>query len=177
MAIKAFAESALWKDFTKDSGPSLPFQGAQELSFGKILSLSPDQMTKLFHLLGLFDLSLELKKVVNSETLQSIQASLTKTQAGFLKKIKPSKVDFGSLHLDKWNKTPKTLQDALFSRGLNRLAKAFYTANSNIVWYFKRKLDKQTAENFSKLMTDLKNPAASNSLAQEVQQAITEAAL
>jgi len=174
--IAQFSHFSLWQSLIHNQTKILPFQAARELPLGNLLELTKSDSVKLFHLLGLFDLSLDLKKIVQTPTLQAIKSALSAAQMQFLKSLanKPTTVDFGRLDLDRWNRQPQSLQDVLFNRGLNRLAKALFHAESSIIWYFERILDKPMGTKFKKLISDLKNAPAQKALMTEVQTALDQ---
>ncbi len=169
--IATFAKLTLWKNLAQDLPELLPFQAAKEQRLGNLLTLSKQECIKLFHLLGLFDLSLDLKKIVQTQTLQAIKSALNSAQTTFLQSLshKTTSVDFGRLDLNRWDKQAKTLQDVLYNRGLNRLAKALVTASPSVIWYFEHTLDQTTGNKLKKLISDLKNPSAQQALLAEVQ--------
>ncbi|MCP5509603.1 MAG: hypothetical protein H7A39_04245 [Chlamydiales bacterium] len=172
--IAQFSHFSLWQSLVQNQTKILPFQVAKQQTLGNLLELSKSESVRLFHLLGLFDLSLDLKKTVQTPTLQAIKSALSTTQIQFLKSLsnKTTTVDFGRLDLDRWDKQPQSLQDVLFNRGLNRLAKALFHAESSIIWYFERILDKAMGTKFKKLISDLKNTPAQKTLVTEVQTAL-----
>ena len=171
--VANFAKLTLWQNMTGSESKLLPFQAAKEERLGNLLELSKQECVKLFHLLGLFDLSLDLKKVVQTQTLQAIKSALNTTQTKFLQSLshKATSVDFGRLDLNRWDKQAKTLQDVLFNRGLNRLAKALVTTSPSVIWYFEHTLDQAVGNKLKKLISDLKNPSAHQALLAEVQTA------
>ena len=171
--VSHFAEFSLWQNLTDGQSKLLPFQAAKEERLGNLLDLSKQECVKLFHLLGLFDLSLDLKKVVQTQTLQAIKSALNATQTKFLQSLshQATSVDFGRLDLNRWDKQAKTLQDVLFNRGLNRLAKALVTTSPSVIWYFEHTLDQMIGNKLKKLISDLKNPSAHQALLAEVQAA------
>ena len=165
-----FAQHALWIALTECRPNIIPFQMATQLEFGDLLDLSKEQLSQCFYFLGLFDLALDLRRLVETKTMQDIQNALTKRQTVFITKLAkaPSSVDFGSMDLKSWNGAIDTLQEMLLHRGTNRFAKAIFGIDDQLIWYLERIQSLNDANTWKSQIKDLNNPSAHASLCNEL---------
>lgn len=170
-----FAYQTLWESITKRTPNLIPFQMASQLEFGDLLNLSKDQLLQCCSLLGLVDLALDLRRVVETKTMQAVQNALTKEQTLYISKLArtPSSIDFGSMNLSSWNGATDTLQEMILQRGTNRFAKAIFGINEQIIWYLERIQPQKISAAWKSKIIDLKNPSAHKSLRGELQAVCT----
>ncbi len=168
--LSAFAKSSLWNLLKPKNFEILPLQAVKKQSLGFLLDLSKELMNELIINLGLHDLALELSKVVEKKEIDALKNALTLSQMLHLQKIKKRQkpINFGSLNLAKWDKSPNSLQKVLKQRGANRLAKALFGMDKHLMWYLSRRMNKTQSYEITTLSTDLGNQKAHLELKQEL---------
>ena len=169
--IQAFAKSQLWSLIKP--AQILPYDTVLALPLGDILKQSANTIIEGYKRLGLYDLALDARQIVQTEILQAISSSLSEDQKAFYKSIQntPTPIDFGRLSLTRWDKQPASLQDVIEKRGFNRFAKALYPCHSSFKWYLQHLLSKDKAAIFNSLCVDVKNQNAQRTLQREVKAA------
>lgn len=171
-SLSLFAKKQLWTSLK--SKDLLPFPIIASMPLGHLSQLNESQIKKLCHLLGLYDLAIDARKIVQTKTRLAIENSLSEEQKHFLQShaATPSPIDFGRLDLSKWDKSKTSLQAVIFQRGLNRLAKALFDCDQSLLWYITRRLDKSLSAQLMKLKTDVKKTDAKKRLIQEVENGV-----
>ncbi|MCP5492144.1 MAG: hypothetical protein H7A40_03780 [Chlamydiales bacterium] len=166
--MQPFARSILWSSIKPEQ--ILPFETALSLPLGDILQYPVKTVIEGYTRLGLYDLALDARRLVRTDILQAIAASLNEDQKAFYKSIQhlPTPIDFGRLSLESWDKQPTTLQSVIEKRGFNRFAKALYPCHSSLKWYLQHLLSKDKAAMFNTLCTDVKNKNAQHALQEEL---------
>lgn len=169
--LQAFAQSQLWSSIKP--AHILPYETALALPLGNVLQHGVTTIIEGYKRLGLFDLALDARKIVQTDILQAISSSLSDDQKAFYKSIqdKPTPIDFGRLSLTRWDKQPASLQSVIEKRGFNRFAKALYPCHPSIKWYLQHLLSKDNAAIFNSLCTDVKNKNAQKTLQEELKAA------
>ena len=121
----------------------LPFSFLPASELNVLLKFSKKTLTTLIDFLGLYDLKIELKQVVDPKLLKSIQKCLSKEKLLFFKSIRNGKQTVFStkLHLNSWNGEKKSLIAIIHRAGLIRFAKALSRENENLIWYIIHILD------------------------------------
>ena len=166
LSVATFAQSKLWEELAhKDISP---FLIAEKNPLGCLLNIRHPE--DFFQFLGLYDLGLELVRVVQTKTIQAIQNALTKEQTRFLAQLakRPSSVDFGQLGLHLWDGSVDALRDMLLKRGMNRFAKSLYGVDASLIWYLQHFQNKALAEEWSLQISDLGKQEVHNALRSEV---------
>ncbi|GAB4187574.1 MAG: hypothetical protein Tsb0015_06450 [Simkaniaceae bacterium] len=135
-----------------------------------LLHLNREQFLKLFDFLGIHDLALDLKKMIQANIIKNVSQALSSEEQDYLKEIKGRKeeVGFGSLHLAKWDGTPESLRKILHKRGINRVAKALFGAHASLLWHISHRIDRNRAAALHKLCTDIKNNEAKERLIHDI---------
>lgn len=126
-----------------------------------LLLLERSQLIRLIDLLGLHDLSVDLKKIVDKELLGKIHSVLTVEQVQFLHYCSKQPVRWVSpkLELAKWDGTKKSLNHLLHHRGLIRLGGAILLEDPNFLWYLLHQLDTGRAKVVEKVLEQKKQTA------------------
>lgn len=130
-------------------------------TLNRLLLLTKEELTHLIDLLGLYDLSAELRHVVDKQLLTKIHSVLTPTQIQFLQYAgkQPMKWIPPHLNLDGWDKEKKSLYALLHKRGLYRLAKAVLNEDPSFHWHLIHRLDTGRGEYLTKLFAGKEDPA------------------
>ncbi|MBS0622632.1 MAG: hypothetical protein JSR80_06715 [Verrucomicrobia bacterium] len=108
-----------------------------------LLSFSKDQLVRLTAYLGLYDLSLELRKVIDKEIFTQIERSLSKGQVRYLEMAmrEADPLPEEALGMQEWLKNPQRLVHLLQEKGLRRLGLALTGQEPSLLFYLVHKLD------------------------------------
>lgn len=118
-----------------------------------LLDLSKKELVKLIDFLALFDLAIEIPKIVEKDLLKKIDKFLSKEKLSFLKSILPYKEPFSfpPLNIKRFKKSKKDFQTLLHKRGLIRFSEAISVQDKDMIWYICHKLDVGRGEALLKL--------------------------
>lgn len=130
---KRFLYDLLLKEFELPLPPQFMSKGPLDF----LLELSGDQLITLCRFLGLYDVSLEMKKIIHSRQLKKLEGAFSKEEIGFLNELQRDRrpVAFIEIGLWNWEGDIEGLQEIVLSRGLNRMAKALSEAGTTFMWY------------------------------------------
>lgn len=108
-----------------------------------LLSLERNFLLNLMDLLGVYDLSANLRHVIDGALLQKVHSSISKSQLLFLNYCskQPTKWPSNKLDLSKWDGTKHSLQHMLHSMGLARFGKALALEDESFKWHILHHLD------------------------------------
>lgn len=108
-----------------------------------LLMLSHEQLLKLMHYLGLYDLSFEMKQIIATTQIKKILSALNKEETRLLKEISDRHdiLVFKRLFLQGWNGSRSTLLPLLSQRGLQRLSLALYGQEPSLIWFVAHTLE------------------------------------
>lgn len=111
--------------------------------FNDLLALKRKELLNMIDLLGIHDLSADLRQVVDKELLHKIYAALTPEQLRFLhySAKQPMKWVSPKLGLPGWDGSKEKLQHMLHGRGLIRLARALFDEDESLKWHLLHRLD------------------------------------
>jgi len=121
----------------------LPFSFLPVSPLNILLKFSKKNLMVLIDFLGLYDLKIELKQIVDPKIMKSIQKCLSKEKQLFLKNIRHEKQssDFTRLNLNVWDSEKKSLTGIIHKAGLARFAKGLSREDENLIWYIIHFLD------------------------------------
>lgn len=130
----------------------LPKKYLPESELSPLLNLSKNEIIKLIDLLPIFDLAIEIHKIVDNSTLNKIEKFLSPEKKKLLKKLSFYKQSFKfpSLALEK-TETEEEFNLVLHKRGLNIFAKALCNEHKSFIWYICHKLDAGRGKTLLKL--------------------------
>lgn len=148
----------------------LPLSCLPEHPLNCLLEFSEVQLLSLAHLLSMHDLSNEVRQVIDTVKLKKIHGVLSRAQQGYLKALSHKKepIAFKKLGLASWDGNENALLTLLRQRGLNRIAKALFSAHPSLLWYISRRLDSQDGHVLEQLCTSLSHPDAAAILCTQV---------
>jgi hypothetical protein len=109
-----------------------------------LLRLSKKELIQLISLLSLYDLSAELRQIVETKILKKIYSFLSKTEQKFLKQImaqQKESLSFLRMGLDRWDGTEEAFRHQLHRKGLIRFAAALSGQDPDLIWYIGHQLD------------------------------------
>lgn len=159
---KTFLQQTLLGYLTAEIEDLLPIASLPESPLNILLEISDEKLGLSLDYLGLHDLSLEVKQIIEKQKLNSIYDVLTPAQLNYLKILvqSPEPVSFTRMGLANWNEDKEKLKTLIRQRGANRLAKALYGQDPSLVWYLLHKLDVERALIVKKLFSPLDNSRA-----------------
>ncbi len=143
------------------SAPPLPLSYLPDFPLSFLMEGNSEKLHKLCFYLGLFDVTSELKSVINGAILKQIEKSLFTDEVTFCREISEFRhiLSLGLIGLATWNEDSDLLRKVIFERGLYRLSIALSEATDDFIWYIHHMLNKESAIkilNFSKTPNDLK---------------------
>lgn len=121
----------------------LPKSFLPETPLFKLSSYSKAKLVEIIDFFGIYDLSEEMRTIVNTKNLKNIYGCLTPKKHQFLRNCMHLKdrLVAPKLHLEKWDGECQELHRILHRRGLLRLAKALSGQHPDLIWYLSRTLD------------------------------------
>lgn len=167
---KLFLRATLVRYLTAEVDDLLPLECLPESPLNDLTSLPTDVLVGFLDLLGLHDLAVEMKQIIDKQKLMRIEETLTGEQLQYLKILLQSHepVAFTNMGLLHWNGDQEKLKALIQQRGANRLAKALHGQNESLVWYVLHRLDVEKALLVRKLFMPIDNPRAGKLLIQQV---------
>lgn len=167
---KMFLQTTLARYLTAEMDDLLPIECLPESPLNDLIALPTEILITFLDLLGLHDLSVEMKQIIDKQKLIKIEEALLPEQAQYLKILLQSHepVAFSPMGLLNWNGDKERLKILIRQRGANRLAKALYEQNPSLIWYVLHRLDVERALLVRKFSTPIDNPRARQLLIQQV---------
>lgn len=135
-----------------------------------LLELDEEELNALVKYLGLHDLALELRYIIETAKLKLIHTAFSEEELHYLKTLMQQKeaLSFKRMNLDRWDGSIEDLKSMLQQRGLNRLAKSLFGLDPNLIWHLRHRFDTEKAASLQKLSTALEHPKAATVLMQQV---------
>lgn len=165
-SAKLFLQKILLEELLSGKPDILPSECLPDSPLNALLRLPLLDLNQLIAFLGLHDLAIDMKHIIETAKLKRIQAALSPTEQGYIKILLQSKepVVFAKMGLAKWNGDTEALRQLISQRGMNRLAKATYNQDGSFIWYLTHMLEADLAPLFQKLHTPLDNSTAVQTL-------------
>lgn len=172
--VKMMQKKLLQKAFLEKNPGFLPLEILPPHPLFQLISLDKKQIVLLIDTLGLRDLALDVKKVIDKNLLKAIDEALPNHQKEILKYFikEKERLGFKPIHLENWDKSPQALADMIHIRGLNRLGKALYGIHRGWLWHFYHKLDYGRANRLKKYINFIPHEKAKEILIAQVLEAI-----
>ncbi|MDN3507814.1 MAG: hypothetical protein P0S94_02705 [Simkaniaceae bacterium] len=160
-AQKYLAE-LLYTSLTQNHDNLLPEECLPMHPLNDLLDTPYKSLIHFIDYLGLHDLSAEMKTMIHTKNIRMIEAALKSDQKTYLRKLLGEKepVVFSKINLNDWDGNEEKLRTVIHQRGLNRLAKALYGANSSLIWHLTHRLDLARANFIETYLKDIKNRTA-----------------
>ena len=167
---KKYITSILYENIVQSNPDVLPIELLPSCDLNTILDLTTSELYILIEYLGIHDLGVEMKQIIDTTLIKKIQGSLSPEKEDYLKKLSQKKepVFFKRMELHKWDGKPESLKKVITHRGINRLAKAAYAEEPSLSWYISRMLSVQDAGSFLGLCKPLNHPSASTLLIEQI---------
>ena len=172
---KEYLQTTLLGYLTAEVDDLLPLSFLPESPLNALLDLKNDRLNLSLDFLGLHDLCVEVKQIIEKTKLRKINEALSAHQQNYLKILlqSPEPVAFAKMGLANWNEDPEKLKMLIRQRGANRLAKALYGQDPSLIWYVLHKLDFERALLVKKLMSPMDNGRAVQILIAQILEYIT----
>jgi hypothetical protein len=167
---KIFLRATLVRYLTAEVDDLLPIECLPESPLNDLIALRTEVLVGFLDLLGLHDLSVEMKQIIDKQKLAKIEDALAPDQLRYLKILLQSHepVAFTQMGLLNWNGDKEKLKALIRQRGANRLAKALYGKDPSLTWYVLHRLDVEKALLVRKLSAPIDNPRAGQLLIQQI---------
>ena len=150
--LELYALNLLFGELFPDD-PPLPLSYLPDSPLAFLCTASGEKLHKLSFYLGLFDISLELKSVINGSILKHIEKTLFPDEINFCREISEFRhpLSLGQMGLTGWNEDSDLLRKVIFERGLYRLSIALSEASPDLIWYVIHLLNKESTLKLEKL--------------------------
>lgn len=167
---KDFLQQRLLEKLLEDQTALLPPECIPDTPLFPLLELSFSELLRLIDLIGLHDLAVEIRQIIDTTKIKKIYSLLNEAQQNYLRTLTQSKepVTFKRIAIQKWDGNPEELHSIIHQRGINRLAKALYEADESLTWYLSHRLDQERGAALLKLRTSLEHPKAYSVLANQI---------
>ncbi len=138
---KRFLINALYTEFEKKE--VLPLEFLPENPLFVLTTYPKAKLVSIIDYLGLYDLSEEIRHIVEKNLLTSIYAAIPLKKQQFLKNClnQKEKIVTPRLDLENWDKDPEKLEKMLHKRGMIRLSHALSGQHPDFLWHVVHILD------------------------------------
>ena len=152
-------------------GPILPRSCLPQTSLTLLSSFTKDQILELVDYLGVYDLTEEVKRILDKKYLKNIYNCLHPLKLKFLRQClhQKTRIISSRLGLQHWEGKCEELQAILHRRGLLRLAKALSGQHPDLIWYVTHILDTGRSQIIYNQVQIKENPSVTAGLIQQVQ--------
>jgi hypothetical protein len=171
---KGYMHALLLHWITEEQKEFLPFFLLPMDPLNALLEFDTNQLIQLIDYLGLFDLAQEMHKVIESTKLKKLYTLFSKKQRMFIQELSQEKehLHVPPLRLEKWDGNTQKLKNLIHTRGLNRLAKALYSSDKNLLWHIQHALDTLRGNALKKYATLVPDERTKKILLDQVQKVI-----
>ncbi|MCB1113670.1 MAG: hypothetical protein KDK62_02830 [Chlamydiia bacterium] len=143
--ISFLAKRYLQLEFLKQLLPEdfIPAHFTPKSDLKPLGALDKNKMVEVIDFLGLFDLTEEMKKIVDTKLLKKLNDTLSSKQKAFIKECmqKKDNIQAPPFPLYDWNGNKKELKKRIHKKGLIRLSKALSGEDPRFIWHVTRTLD------------------------------------
>lgn len=168
-AMQEFASSYLMKELLQGIS-YLSLETLPQHPLHPLLELPSKELKQLITTLGLYDLAIDMKKLIRSSILKHLQQSLSSKEFMYIRKLqnKQENIQLSSVHLERWDGKTDTLRRLIFMCGINRLAKALYPCHHLLLWHISHRLNKTIHATLYALYIDIKNKRIKEKLIHDI---------
>ncbi len=140
--LTAFLRNILWEHLTEKEH-RLPIYFLPPSPLNVLLDIEKTKLTQLIDLLSLYDLSVELRQIVETKILKKIYSFLSEDEKKFLKTMAGYKEPYPTTRIgfDQWDGSERSFRLALHKRGLSRIGAALSGQHPDLIWYVCHHLD------------------------------------
>lgn len=166
----AFLRQTLLQSICKED--LLPLDHLPPSPLNLLLQIEKKKLTQLIDLLSLFDLSSEIRQIVETKILKKIYSFLSEDERQFLKMTAGHKEPYpaAQIRLDKWDGTKTSLRTMLHRIGLARLGSALSGQDPDLIWYVCHQLDSGRGKALETLCTKEAIPGVAEWLAEQMKE-------
>lgn len=139
--IKAFMVQKIYSMMNETE--HLPVEYLPESELSPLLNWKKNELVRLIDYLGLYDLSSEIRHIVNKKYLDNLYSCLSQHELYYLKLClyQKEKLVSPKLGINPTEKNPEKLKSILHQRGISRLGKALSGQHPDLIWYVVHTLD------------------------------------
>lgn len=148
----------------------LPIEFLPKSLLNPLLELSKKELMMVIDYLALYDLSHEMRHIVDKKIIKNIYDSLSPRKQHFLRLClhQKDKLVVPRLHLEKWNGDSETLEILLHRRGMLRLGKSLTGQHPDFMWHLVHTLDIGRGKILARYLSTEETPGISTVLIQQV---------
>ncbi|MDF2550380.1 MAG: hypothetical protein K0S07_1447 [Chlamydiales bacterium] len=172
--IKDYFLTQFKEKIEQELASALPLIFLEKNPFSLLLNFSEQELLVLVDLLGMHDLSLEIRHIVETKRLQKIYATLNPLQLKYLRTclhFSDSSLS-AKLNLAAWDERADPLRKALHYRGLLRLACALSGLSEDFMWHLCHRFDKKRGDFLLKRFSREEVPGLTPAISLQVNHAI-----
>lgn len=139
-----------------------------------LLDLSSKGLHLLVKFLGLFDLSSEMRLIIDKVRTKKIESALSKEELFFLSSLITKQYPslFKPIGLQSWNGTEQELITLLHKRGMNRLSKALFPENKDFILYITLRMSCEEEALFTSLHKKLEPVKMTSVLVKQIEEVL-----
>lgn len=173
--MQEFAQCYLMKELLQGIN-YLSLEILPDHPLNRLLQLSSKDLNELIFTVGLHDLAIDMKKLIQSSLLKHLQEALSSQEYMYLRKLqkKAENIQLSSPHIEKWNGETDALRRLIFLCGINRIAKALYPCHYMLLWNISHRLNKTVHSSLYALYTDIKNKRIKEKLIRDILELILQ---
>lgn len=171
-----FLEQLLYEALLEEEKRPLPIACLPVGPLNQLLELEETQWDELIGFLGLHDVAAELPFIIETSQLKKIYGCLDEKDLAYLKILTHRKetILFRRMGLDKWDGNTENLKHMIQQRGINRLAKALYIQDPDLIWHIRHRMDIEQAALLKKFCAPLEHPKAAGVLVEQVKELVSQ---
>lgn len=171
----SFLQTKLLESLLEKQQDILPEETFPPSKLQALLSLHTQEISLLVDFLGLYDLAIELRQIIDTTRIKKIYTALSKEKREFLQMImqRPNSLAFKKMELTAWKGDTTELLHLLYKRGMNRLAKALYPEHPSFIWHICHRITTEQAHLFSSYHKKLDLPQAYTYLAEQIKDVLS----
>lgn len=169
-SAKTYLQNTLMKEVVRDELDLLPIECLPESPLNPLLELKMIDLLTLIAFLGLHDLAVEMRHIIETAKLKKISEALSPEELKYIKILTQSRepVVFSPIGLANWQGDKEILKTIIQQRGVNRLAKAVSGQHPSFIWHLTHKLDVDRGLSIKKLSAPLENSSIAKLLIGQV---------
>jgi len=167
---KTYLHNILLKHVIGSEVDLFPVECLPDSPLNILLELKMIDLQTLISFLGLHDVAVEMKHIIETSKLKKISEALSPEELKYVKILMQSRepISFTRMGLSNWQGDVEKLKMLIQQRGLNRLAKGLYGQHPSLVWHLIHKLDVDRGMAVQKLCAPMENTSATQLMTAQV---------
>ncbi len=152
----------------------LPIHHLPSSPLNLLLQIEKKKLIQLIDFLSLYDLSYEIRQIVETKILNKIYSCLSDEERQFLKVTSHHKEPYPpvKIHLEKWDGTKGELRRMLHKIGLARLGCALVGQHPDLIWHVCHQLDSGRGKALAKLSQGKPMPGVAKWLSEQLKELV-----